>query len=229
MSRDALARCALLAMLVGMPLDAQAERRAVRIDGFGDSWLEFAIGSEGCPGTTTGTTADNTLVRQLGFTFSGRASTAFLVDDYCQVAQSGTLTQQNYYYADEQGLAALFGDNPGDAITGIRYSMLDRERFDFDTPATGFQWALYSFPAGVTFVALYGLADTTLDDTSYISGSAGFVWKGSEGYDGRYFCFVGNTWIGSWNGDLSDTDSPCLRALSGTIFADGFDPRGGAD
>lgn len=217
-------RHGLLIALSCVVVDAHALRRTTRIDGFGDSWREFAIGSAGCPGTTAGSTADATLVRQLGFTFSGRASTAFLVDDYCQVAQPGTLTQTNYTYADEQGLAALFGDNPGDAITGIRYSMFDRERFDFETPPTGFQWAFYSFPAGVTFVALYGLESTALDDTSYVKLGANFVWKGSDGYDGQYFCFGEGRYLGSWNGDLDDTGSPCLRALSGIIFEDGFDP-----
>jgi hypothetical protein len=213
-------RCLLFAALASVTLEAHAARRAVRIDGFGD-WDEFAIGTAGCPGTTAGGNAANTLIEKVGYTFSGRASTAFLVDDYCQVAQSTALTQTNYFYADEQGLASLFGDNPGGAITGIRYSMLDQPRFDFT--ATGFQWAFYSFPNGVTIAGLYGLESATLDDTSYIKAGAVFVWKGSQGYGGQYFCFRSNAYMGSWNGELTDTGSACLQAFSDTIFENGFD------
>ncbi|MEP6880444.1 MAG: hypothetical protein ABI866_00555 [Dokdonella sp.] len=218
-------KLSLILALLLLATDALAARRGLRVDGFGDTWALYeganGIGSANCPGTTAGSGAANTLISKLGFTFSGRASTAYLVDDYCQVANPGTLTSANYFYADEAGLSSLFGNNPGNAITGIRYAFFDRPRFDFDTPATGFQWAFYTFPSGVTVATLYGLQTVTLTNTSYISGS---VWSGQNGYNGEYYCFRNNVYIGSWNGLLSDTGSACLRSISEKIFANGFDP-----
>jgi hypothetical protein len=72
-------------------------------------------------------------------------------------------------------------------------------------------------------VGLYGLESATLDDTSYIKAGTLFVWKGSQGYDGQYFCFRANAYIGSWNGELTDTGSTCLQAFSDSIFENGFD------
>lgn len=211
-------RYLLVAALVGATFDASAVRRSIRIDGFGD-WAEFAIGSPGCPGTTAGPNAGNTLVDRLTFTFSGRMNTAFLVDDYCQVPDASAI--DNFAYGDEEGLGTMLHLYPSGSVTGIRYSMLDQPRFDFT--ATGFQWTLYTFPTGVTVVGLYGLEATILDDASYIRKGTAYVWKGSQGYDGQYFCFRVNTYLGPWNGDLSDSTSQCLKALRGTIFSDGFE------
>ena len=224
-------KLSLILALVLVLGDAWAARRGVRVDGFGDTWATFdgangnpaGIGSANCPGTTAGSSAANTLVSKLGFTFAGFANTAYLVDDYCQVALAGTLTSTNYYYADEAGLASLFGTNPGNAITGIRYSFFDQSRFNFDTPPTGFQWAFYTFPSGVTVATLYGLETVTLGSSSYIGGPV-IVWSGLNGYNGEYFCFRSNQYIGSWNGLLSDTGSACLKSISDKIFANGFDP-----
>ena len=58
-------RCLLLTALAIEALDAHAVRRSVRIDGFGD-WDEFAIGTAGCPGTTAGGNAANTLIEKVG-------------------------------------------------------------------------------------------------------------------------------------------------------------------
>jgi len=198
--------------------DASAARRAIRIDGFGD-WADFAIGTPGCPGTVAGSSAGNTLVERLTFTFSGRMDTAFLVDDYCQVASQGAI--ENFFYPDEESLGALMRLYPAGSVTAIRYSMLDQPRFDFT--ASGFQWTYYTFPTSITVVGLYGLESTTLDDLSYIRKGTSYVWKGSQGYDGQYFCFRVNTYLGPWNGDLSDTGSACLKALLGTVFSDGFE------
>jgi hypothetical protein len=158
--------------------------------------------------------AANTLVQRLGFTFSGRANTAYLVNDYCQVALAGTLTTANYFQPDERDLARLFGDNPN-AIAGIRYSILDNADL---FSATGFQWGFYTFPTGVTVVGLYGFQTLTLDNTSYISGA---VWNGQSGYSGQYFCFQNNAYIGSWIA-LTDRNSACLHAL-GVLFVSGFE------
>lgn len=194
--------------------DAAAARRTVRVDG-GNGWTQFSIGSAGCPGTTAGVTAANTLVQLLGLTFSGRADTAYLFNDYCQVAQVGTLTSANYIYFDEADLRRLFGTNPGNAITGIRYAFLDDNLFN---SPTGFQWGFYTFPGNVVVAELYGLESVTLDNTSYISGS---VWNGQNGYSGEYFCFQNNVYIGSWTA-LTDRNSACLHAL-GVLFVNGFE------
>lgn len=219
-------RYLLFAALAGMAFDVHAARRTIRIDGFGDTWVEHAIGTSGCPGTTDGVTPGDTLVHLFGFTFSGRAKTTFLFDTYCQTAQPGTLTETGYTYGDEQVLATLFGNNPN-AVHGIRYSFLDADRFSGD--ATGFQWAVYTFPGGLNVVTLYGLEATVLDATSYILGPIA-VWTGSNGYDGGYFCFRGTQYVGPWNGSLSDTSSACLQALQAddSIFFDGFDGSPGA-
>lgn len=193
--------------------DAVAGQRGVRVDS-SSNWTLFAIGSAGCPGTTAGGAAANTLVQRLGFTFSGRANTAYLVKDYCEVALPGTLTTANYFQPDERDLARLFGDNPN-AIAGIRYSLLDNvDLFS----ATGFQWGFYTFPTGVTVVGLYGLVGVTLDNTSSISSS---VWNGQNGYSGQYFCFQNGGYIGSWIA-LTDRNSTCLHAL-GVLFVNGFE------
>ena len=211
--------------------DANAARRAIRVDGFGDTWTTFdgkngdppGIGSANCPGTAAGASSGNTLIQLIGAVFSGRQNTAYLVDDYCQVAKSGTLTSQNYFYADEPGLARLFADNPGDQITAIRYEMFDQDRFNFTTPPTGFQWGFYSFPSGTTIVGLYGLQSVTLTINTYIIIGATNIFDGANGYNGEYFCFDGTTYIGTWDGDASDYTSVCTKAALGRIFGAGFE------
>ena len=207
-------RYLLFAALASVALDAHALRRAVRIDGFADTWtVQLAMGSPDCPGTTAGATAADTLIQRLGFTFSGRENAAHTAFAYCQTANPGTLTQANYTYGDETDLAALFGSDPN-AIAGIRYAFFDDDPFG-GTP-TGFQWAFYTFPNGVTVATLYGFETQTLDATSYINGPA-TVWSGTDGYDGEYFCFRPNQYIGEWNGQLTDTASPCLQALQAPV------------
>ena len=217
-------KLASVLVFVLIAADAEAGRRGVRVDGFGDTWATYdglngdppGIGSANCPGTTSGSTAADTLIQNLGFTFSGFASTAYLVDDYCQVANAGTLTSTNYTYSDETGLATLFGGNSDNAITGIRYAFLDQDRF---SSPTGFQWGFYTFPGNFTLVGLYGLESVTLDNTSYISGE---LWNGQDGYSGEYFCFQNGIYIGAWNGDLTDTSVPCVQA-AGVVFINGFE------
>jgi hypothetical protein len=75
-------KLALGLSLAGLASTTIAGNRSIRIDGFGD-WNEFVRGTAGCPGTTAGSAASNTLVTALGQTFSGRANTAFLFDTYC--------------------------------------------------------------------------------------------------------------------------------------------------
>ena len=223
MSTSTMVKLAAICVLAAFSFSATAARRAIRVDGFGDTWTTFdgqpgngaGVGSANCPGTTAGLSAADTLVQLLGHTFSGRENTAYLVDDYCQVANPGTLTTQGYAYSDETGLARLFGSNPDNLITGIRYQMLDQQRFN---SPTAFQWAFYSFPTGVTIVGLYGFEATTLDGSTFITN----VFSGVNGFNGQYFCFSGGTSIGTWDG--SDQNASCPKAALTRVFAGGFDP-----
>ena len=200
--------CALLAM------DAFAARRGVRID-FGSEWqTSESIGSAGCPGTTGG----STLVTRDGFTFSGRDNNIHLTDAYCQRSTPDEWGASSFFGL-EPGLAALVGPNDDNAVQAIRYSFLDADRFD---GPTGFQWIFYEFPNGVTLVGLYGLVDAVLDNTSYIDAGSSFLWRGSDGYDGEYFCFHDGDFVGTWNGDPAVDPDACLAPLQ-EIFGDGFE------
>jgi hypothetical protein len=219
MTRTVLIGVSISFCLGLLATDAAADRRGTRVDGFGDQWTEFAVGTAGCPGTIAG----NTILARFGGMFSGRNLPAYLTDDYCQSAEPGTLTSTNFTYIDEPGLNALFGPNPGNGMKAIRYSYLDRPRFDFDNPATGFQWTLYYFPSRITVVGLYGLVNVTLTSTSFITQSGNTLWNGANGFNGEYFCFNNNTYIGIWNGTLTDPGSQCLTALKDVIFACRYD------
>ena len=142
------------------------------------------------------------------------------MDDYCQVPTATALTKAGYFYSDEADLATMFDDGRG--MSGVRYSFFDHPRFDFENPPTGFQWSVFNFPTGISIVGLYGLQNITLSSSSsYISGG---VWGGGNAvYDGRYFCFRGSTYLGTWNGSFSDTASPCLKAAD-HLFRGNFDP-----
>lgn len=205
MSIRPVARLFSLLLLITVMADVSATRRGVRVDGFG-TWDEFAIPSADCQGSV----ANSTLLFGPGLVFSGRDNGAHDVDMYCQEPTPGTLNEASFFYPDETALAQMFGDNPGDRVTARRYSFLDRPRFDFDNPATGFQWTFYYFPQGGTIVGLYGLADTVLDSTSYITYNGIRVWDASvHGFDGQYFCFDGIVYRGTWNGELDDS-SACV-------------------
>jgi hypothetical protein len=193
---------ALLAASAFAP-DADANRRTIRVDGFG-TWDVYDDPNPICFGWS----ASSTLLLGPGLVFSGRDNPAHLTDTYCQVPTPGTLNEASFFYPDETGLAAMFGENPGDRVTAKRYSLLDQPRFSGD--ATGFQWTFYYFPGGGTIVGLYGLDETVLDSTSYISYNGTRVWDaGRDGYDGQYFCFDGVRYQGIWDGEL-DSNSACI-------------------
>jgi hypothetical protein len=204
-------RHVLLLMLLAfplLPLDADAQVRAIRVDGFGN-WTTIEMPSANCPGTAAG----STLVVWNGYTFSGRDRTEHLTDTYCQIPVPDSLTEASYFYADETGLASLIGSNENNAVTAIRYSFLDSPRFDFD--ATGFQWMFVRFEAGdtdTTIVGLNGLGGVALDSTSYLSFGGIRLWDGgTNGYAGQYFCFANDTFLGEWNGSTA-TPSACVAS-----------------
>jgi hypothetical protein len=219
---------ALLALALAAP--AAAERRGVRVDGFG-TWEigepppvttpeAFTLPSPLCPGWQAG----STLVQWNGYVFSGRQIAAHLTDTYCQLPVPGSLTEASFFYPDETGLASLIGTNPGDIVTAIRYSYLDAPRFDFENPPSGFQWTFYRFAAGdavTTIVGLYGLEDVVLGHSSYVSFASVLLWDAAvDGFDGAYFCFDGNRYLGRWDGSVAQP-SACLTAAK-RVFRGGF-------
>ncbi len=215
----AVSRLTLVLMLGALVSDAFAGRRSLRID-FGD-WIEE-------PCLELGFGRDGLLVKWMGFVFSGLDDPAYLFDTYCQTTDPDFFSGASFDPIDEPGMAQLVGSNSDGAITGVRFSFLDRDRFDAQSDNEGgFQWAFYFFPDATTIVALNGLIEAqfaVLTAGSFISEPAnacadgdcvyrqGFedsvnVWQGDvDGFDGEYFCFAGNQYLGTWDGAASGTD-----------------------
>jgi hypothetical protein len=192
-------------LLLLVPGLAEALRRGVRVDGFG-TWNLFEDPNPTCFGWSNG----STLLLGPGLVFSGRDDPSHLTDTYCQTPVPGTLTQSEFFYPDETALAAMIGPNTDGSVFARRYSLLDRPRFDFENPPTGFQWTFYYFAQGGTIVGLYGLEEVELDDRSYITQNGVRVWDAArDGFDGQYFCFEGVRYVGTWDGTLP-SNSPCV-------------------
>jgi len=216
--------CVLLLVLSS---DLQAARRSLRID-FG-AWDDGqALGTPDCPGSFS----DQGLVIWKGFNFNGSFFDVYNVDAYCQSAVTFDLNEDDYlnstiFPSDESGLAAKIGDNDSAPfITGIRYTFLDGDRFEETT--RGFQWAFYSFPNGITLVALYGEIPTgsfSFEPSIYEDDTV--IWDGIEdGYDGEYFCFNSSAFIGFWDGGAvgSSPAAGCvLPPPPEVIFEDGLE------
>lgn len=220
----ASAFCVLLALVALVP-DASANRRGVRVDGFG-VWDTFDDPNALCPGWSNG----STLLLGPGYVFSGRDVAIHLTDTYCQIPSPGALTQGDFFYADETALAAMIGPNLNDAVTAVRYSMLDALRFSGD--ATGFQWTFYYFPEDrfdpdparplPAIVGLYGLEAATLGNATYISFNGTRLFDAArDGFTGQYFCFEGLQYAGTWDG-LANSPSPCQK-IGHRLFKATFD------
>jgi hypothetical protein len=211
----------LLSTLLALALvaDAQAVRRTLRVE-FGD-WSDAGV----CAGS--GVERSGVLLLWDGKLFSGLEDDRYLFDTYCQTTINDAFSEFSFF--GEEGLAQLVGPNTDNAITGVRWSLLDRDRFDaqFDNEG-GFQWAFYFFPDEITIVALYGLIENgqpiPLSDSSYIRDTQAFYWQGGEdGFDGEYFCFVAGEYVGTWDGEPVGNDplDACLPARP--IFNDRFE------
>lgn len=184
--------------------DALAGRKSVRVDG-GAGWNDFAIGSADCPGTTAGLDADDTLVRRFGHVFSGHAHVEHLEETYCEIAFNDVANAFDPRVDD----AAY--TNFGVAVANIiSYSFLDGpDVFN----ATSFQWEFIELANGTTLVHLRG--DEVLDADAYIEREIGAVqvWSGAGNtYDGEYFCFRNNAYVGTWDGEGGFQNSPCAQA-----------------
>jgi len=187
------------ALLLAIASDELSARRSLRI-AF-DAWSEaFPLGSPLCPGTTLpkgSVLVDGPPFNTL-FEFSGDQGTTYLADAFCQVSipYSEGLGTDEYlneesFPPDEAGLSGHIGPNTDNAVTAIRYTFLDRNRFSENPPPTGFQWAFYFFPDDVVVVALYGLQDVTLSgDHHFIRWGNFDAWNGErDGFNGDHFCF----------------------------------------
>src|SRR5262245_27310180 len=111
MSSSVGLRLALALFLASLAADALAGKRSIRIDN-SNNWTTVNIGDAACAGTT----ANSTLVTALSYTFAGKGNTAtenYNTNDYCEVAQPGTLNQIDYFHDDELGLRTLFGSGAG--------------------------------------------------------------------------------------------------------------------
>lgn len=219
--------------------DAMAGRRSLRID--------FAAWSDAQNvALCSGEFSESTLTRgAFGFR-NDQFPDPHLANVYCQdipgwdpVIEPGEDEYLNSEVipADEAGLAAKIGENKGaEPITAERYTFLDGDEFEIDT--SGYQWAFYSFPNGVTLVALYGEVPVEADGYSpliyYDPDSENLVWKAiTDGFDGEYFCFEDREsepgvfelgqFIGLWDGEIAGTEPAdgCIR--SNTVFIDGFE------
>jgi hypothetical protein len=206
-------------------MDSHAARRSLRIDFIAwENDPENTIGSFGCPGTTAG----SVLLEWNGFTFSGLNDSAHLTDAYCQAAIEyfESASTEEYLNGEifvgisdpEPGLATLIGANTDNSVTAIRYAFLDDDRFE---SPQGFQWVFYFFPGNITIVGLYGLIGVELTDTSFISKGSNFMWQGdADGFDGEYFCFKKQTFVGTWDGETVGDDPAGACPF---IFANGFE------
>ena len=213
------ASCArLLAVLVLflLSLDAFAQRRGVRVDA--GAWTDpIDLPSASCPGAT----ASSPLVTFSGHVFSGRNHPDHLFDAYCQTTLPGAFSSDALFDPSEAVLAQMVGQNAGDRVTAIRYAYLDGIPFN---DATGFQWAFYRFPSGGMIAALYGFDDPPLafDHSSYIERNHVRPWDGGrDGYDGEFFCFEGERFVGSWDGTLDD--APACLLIGYRLFRGGFE------
>lgn len=205
-------RLCMFVTFAAFTADAWADRRGIRVDAGG--WAPVVVGSADCPGTTAGVTAADTLVRRFGYVFAGHEHVEHLANVYCEVAY------------DDAGI------DPRDAasatlgatvVSMISYSFLDNA---IVPDAIGFQWIFTELDDGTTLVHLNNVRlfsdppeTEVLDATSYIESEDGTeqAWSGAgDNYDGEYFCFRNDAFIGTWDGAGLFPDSPC--ALGGGVI-----------
>ena len=164
-----------------------------------DDWSEAQpIGSAACPGTTAG----SSVIHWNGFVLVGSEDPLYLTDAYCQTTLAGEFDENSFNGEDSPVLRRLVGINADQRVTAIRYTFLDRNRFDPDKQ--GFQWVIYSFP-GVELVGLNNSANFALTAGSYIAredDESNPYWNAEWYPNGEYECFIRGS--SSW-GPFSDT------------------------
>jgi hypothetical protein len=195
--------------------DATAGRRALRIDFDAWSAAHNITDTDFCPRYFSG----SALIRGAFVFQNDQFPDPYLTNAYCQdIPVWDPFSQPDVYSylnsevipSDEAGLAAKIGENRGvEPITAERYTFLDGDEFEDGT--SGYQWAFYSFPNGVTLVALYGDSPVQSDGYSpfiyYSPDSDDLIWKATiNGFDGQYFCFELGEFIGFWDGEIAGTE-----------------------
>jgi hypothetical protein len=187
--------------------DVQAQRRAIRVD-LGEQWRDAPFASKTCAGADL----DRTVVMWGEHVFVGLDDPSLLEGAYCSVSR-GSRFSGSMMPADEADLAALIGPNRDGAVTARRFTFLnDPERY---AATHGFQWMLVSFPGDFTIVGLYGLQRVKLDETTFVSERTKVLWDSAgDRFDGEYFCFQGQKFVGTWNPTRPNKPSPCAKYLS---------------
>lgn len=217
------------------PQDAEAGRRSIRVD-FG-AWNDaLPFDDHRCPGGFE----QELDIAWRGHQFSATSNPDFKEDTYCQDPgwysegdPPETYLNQEIFGPDEAGLAAMIGSNDSSdrskRVYAARYTFLNRDRFSEDPLPEGFQWGFYFFPGDITLVTIYGeIPIGSMGFEPVIYNHHGTVWdSGEEGYDGEYFCFEKNVYIGTWDGELSEAgeESRCELLLGELIFDAGFEKR----
>lgn len=208
--------------------DADARRRALRIE-FND-WTNpvFMVPGAECPGTSNLHSRVESPVKASvglslpGIEFDSNASDnpLLLNGRYCQEGNPFTgsefsdeyLNAESFDPTDDPGMRALIGDNQDNAVKGLRYTFLTEPLNPDDTPGpndAGYQWVFYTFPNNVTLIRFRGdFVDDVDEYAEPIVRSAGdTLFDGfaiinddlSNIYDGEFFCFRGQEYLGLWD------------------------------
>ncbi len=222
-------RQSLIVLVAGLFLlatfDADARRRALRVEFLDWTNPVLVVPSADCPGTSS----TNSLVVEpvkasvgldmTGFVFDSSDNALLLNGRYCQEGNRFTgsefsdeyLNAESFDPVDDPGMRALIGTNEDNAVQALRYTFLTAPFDPNNTPGpddAGFQWAFFTFPGGVTLVRFTGDfvepgPDGGLEPilragaTELFNGYTDTI--GSSGYDGEYFCFRGEEFLGFWD------------------------------
>ena len=208
--------CLALVLLI-LTLDAEAGRRGIRVE-FGAWSAAESLDFPPCLGSSETSTEFD----WQSFTFSGSRNSIYLADKYCQISYSGSIGQdpttylnESIFPLEESGIAQKIGSNdnpwPGSSVFARRYTYLDRNRFSTTPPPKGYQWAMYFFrPSEVTLVTLHGaipVGTDFFDPLIHDWNINDSIWSGQDsGYDGEYWCFIDDTFVGMWDGDPAGSD-----------------------
>jgi len=223
----------VIASLLAVSL-AEAGRRSIRID-FGawgparpiDLWTNtstcpWASGVSGNPGVYL-------------YAFVYRDSVVFqtatfyepdsFTEGYCQLSrpyQAGLSTDEYLNEAafpeEERDLAYMIGPNTNNAVSAVRFSFLGQDNQDL----FGRQWAFYFFPNDLLVVGLYGVPNdgsTYPFESIFDQNTFAYVWESvRDGFDGQYFCFQGQEYIGDCVPPAPPPPPPPVE-----VFMDGFE------
>lgn len=202
----------LLVMILVVATEAQAGRRALRVDQ--GAWnvpqpISLGGGTGACPEAgfdidvpvfNPGPSIGYGWVDWMGFRFMTSGFDG-LDTFYCQTskqwtqgADPGEYLNEEIFPEDEADLAYAIGPNTDNAVTAVRYSFVD----DYPQVTYGRQWTFYFFANGTTIVALHGVQDNqSTYEYIYDYDELAYVFRAETDYwDGGYFCFQGKWYYG---------------------------------